>query len=126
MIVYPVAPSDLDEILVWRHRRALGPWPERWLSDAGFWVPGFAAAWLVTTNAGRCFIEDAISNPDADRERAHLALDAVEKRISEVAKAYGFRYILGTTMLPAVRARVELAGYDNSEPVFSIHSKRLE
>lgn len=96
MQVLPVDSDAIQSILGWRSERGLPPWPERWLSQTGFWVPDIAAAWLVMTNAGRCFLEDAITH------------------ISELATELGYSYILGTTMLPGVREEVARAGYTNT------------
>ncbi len=124
--VVSVRDEDLAEISTWSTKRGLPDWPGReWLSDLGFWVPGAAAAWLVTTNSPRAFIEDTIANPSVpDRERGE-ALFAVERVIAQEARRLGFRYLLGVTKIQSVRDRVRIAGYHVTEAIYSLHSKDL-
>lgn len=125
MNVQFIGPKDLEEIASWRAARGFPPWPSGWLSASGWWVPGVAAGWLVTTNSARAFLEDFIANPDATAEDRGAALEAIEKAIAEHAAPLGFRYLIGVTHLESVRARVRAAGYVVSDPVFSLHKKDL-
>lgn len=126
MNVEPVNEEALKEIASWLPAWGRSDeWPEGWLSDTGFWVPGLAAGWLVTTNSKRALIEDFLSNREADRATVYAALIAVEQRIVDVAKSLGFRYLVGTTKLETVRHKVRAAGYQVTDPVFSMHKKEL-
>jgi hypothetical protein len=91
----------------------------------GYWVPGIAAGWLVTTNSGRALLEDFISNKSASDEDRGRALFAVEREIAAKAKALGFVFLIGTTQLQSVRERVRIAGYTVTAPKFSLHKKDL-
>lgn len=126
MNVVPVQAEDLPEIARWHSERSLpGGWPPYWLSTNGFWVPGLAAAWLLKTNSARAFIEDAATNPDADKAERSAALIAVNNRITDEARAMGFRYLIGTTKIEAVRGYARANGYTVSEREFSFMIKGL-
>lgn len=125
MQVEMVSGADLPEIASWRAARGFPSWPDYWLSPRGFWVRGIAAGWLVLTDSGRALLEDFIANQDSDPALRGRALFAIETRISNEAKAMGYHYLIGTTMLESVRERVRVAGYEVSAPNYSLHMKRL-
>lgn len=127
MQVEQVTQSDLLEIETWREARGLRrDWPEGWLPSAGgFWVRGVAAGWLVRTDSSRALLEDFISNPDTDPALRGRALFAIEDRIAREARAGGYKFLIGMTMLESVRERVRVANYEVSSPNYSLHRKVL-
>lgn len=126
MKVYQVTKDDMPEIARWSEWRGLPEWPgNEWLSDLGFWVPRVCAGWLVTTNSPRALLEDFIANPRCHETLRGEALFALERHIADEARRRGFKFLIGTTKLRSVRERVRIAGYEVSEPVFSLHRKVL-
>ncbi len=125
MKVERVNSDALAEISKWREAWGFPEWPARWLSPLGYWVPGIAAGWLVTTNSGRALIEDFISSKSASDDERGRALFAIEREIANKARAMGFDFLIGTTQLQSVRERVRIAGYTVTAPKYSLHKKDL-
>ncbi len=126
MKVERVPVDDLPEIASWYARRGMDEgWPREWLSDLGFQVRGVAAGWLITTNTARALIEDFITNPDAPKSERGSAIEALEARIVEEARKLGFRHLLGSTNIDAMRERAKGLGYHVTPRGFSFAYKDL-
>lgn len=124
--VEPVGPSALETIARWHAARGLPEgWPRLWLSDLGWWVPGLAAGWLITTNSSRALIEDFATNPRAPKSETYAAMQALESHIVACAKDLGFLYLVGTTKIESIRAKAEKHGYHVTEREFSYLFKDL-
>lgn len=125
MQVHVVNREDMAEIAGWARARGHEWPPPEWLPPTGYWVPGLAAGWLLLTNCGRAFLEDFMINPRADRAESSKALFLIESYCAERALRQGARYLIGTTKIESIRGRVRVAGYEVSDPVFSLHQKVL-
>lgn len=124
--VEPVSLSALPEIAKWHTDRGLPEgWPRLWLSDLGWWVPGLAAGWLITTNSSRALIEDFATNPHAPKSETYAAMRAIERHIVACAKDLGFLYLVGTTKIESIRAKCRDNGYHVTEREFSYLFKDL-
>lgn len=119
MNVEAISPRDMPEIDSWHTARGLHLGGEGWYSDLGFWVPHTVAGWMLTTNSKRVLFEDWVSNPSVDKSVTKAAFELLENHMIAVARDLGFRYILGTTSLNAVRDKAKALGYHVTPQSFS-------
>jgi len=71
----------------------------------GFIVDGFAAYFIYQTDSSICFLENLISNKNADRTEKEKAIELVIQAILQEASDLGFRVAYATTDMPQVIVR---------------------
>lgn len=96
--------SDIEEINSWYHKRNLTPIPLESLPQFGYLVPGIACGFLMQTDASSAFLEGFATNPDAKPYHRVDALDAIAKKLIEVAKELGYKDIYAMTTHPTIMA----------------------
>lgn len=94
MNVRPVNASDLKTLQNWYVLHDQSPESVYLLSDIGFIVDDYAAAFLYTTNSNVCWIESYISNPNTDKNERKKALDMITDEILKKAKELNYKVII--------------------------------
>ena len=110
-----------ESVRSWCRERSMSVFPEAWLPEIVFIVPGVLAAWLYKTDSGCAWIENVISNPETTKEERAEAIDAVSGACVAEARRSGFAYVLGFSAIPTVKACAERLGFTVSqEPYFTL------
>lgn len=89
--------DHLDEVNSWCDGWKMSHFPEGWLPTVGAIVPGHVAAWLYFSDSDVAWIENIISNPEANKDDARAALDAVVEYLEAFAKGRGTKWVLGSS-----------------------------
>jgi len=109
MIVRPYTDDDFPEIAEWGRR-----WGAKYSADqfpkVGFIVPGLAAYFLYQTDSTICFMENLISNREADPKQRAQAVDLVTMAIISSAQMLGYRVAYATTDVATVVVRALAQG----------------
>lgn len=109
MIVRKYEPQDFAQIAQWGKSHET-EYTESQFPKTGFIVDGLAAYFLYTTDSSICFLENLVSNNDANftdrRDAIKLVIDAA---LTE-AKEKGFQVAYATTDIPTVIARATKYG----------------
>lgn len=98
------------QIASWYTYRRQVPPPVSLLPRVGFIISDVACCFLYQTDSHLAFMEGAIANPLADKERRNEALDMIGVTICEEAKRLGFKHIFGVSKIEAVQKRVKRHG----------------
>ncbi len=108
----PFIPADHYEMLCqWAEKRHMAKPPLFLLPSTGRIVPGVAAAFLYKTDSRVGFIENLISNPDANPGVSSEAIDLCVLAIAEEARRLGFEFLWGSTFIPGVVERAKRLGF---------------
>ena len=94
--------NQYEEISSWYHKRNQTPVSFDSLPQFGYIVPGVACGFLVQTDSDNAFMEGFVTNPEA--ENRFDAIDAIAKKLIEVAKELGYKNIFAMTNHPIVMA----------------------
>ena len=95
----PYLPRHEKQVREWFSKRGL-EMPT--LPPTGVIIPHKAAAWLLCTDSDTAIIECLVSNPElGDRSRKE-AVRAVIRRLMELAKARGYKQVVGFTQRESV------------------------
>lgn len=82
------------------------------LPGDGLIVPQLAAGWIyLAKGAPVAFLDPLVRNPEAPREAADVALDAVVTGLLDIARANGVRVVLAHARQPAVLERARAHGF---------------
>lgn len=98
------APEDFEQIKAWGKAYGANYEPDLF-PPVGFIVPGIAAYFLYETPSKVCWLENLVSNPDANKEVKELAITAIITAILAESKRLGFKVAYATTDIPAVIKR---------------------
>jgi hypothetical protein len=111
-MIEPVSQSSLAETLRWYEARGEATPPADWFGE-GYWVPGVAAVFPVFTDTPRAYIEDVVTNPAAGSAERNEALVALESFVCELAKAQGYRFVLGWSRSGDMARRAAQRGFSD-------------
>lgn len=100
-----------EEVAEWFKARCLEPLPATAFPQIGKIVPGIAAIWLYQTDSDTAFLENAISNPAADRSVSSQALDIAIAGCLLAARELGFRGVAASTNIEKVKERSKRHGF---------------
>jgi hypothetical protein len=119
---------DYEMLIAWLAPR--NQWyPKDWFSNYGFIVEnlgvGAAAGFLYLTNSGRAYIEDFITNPEAELEDRSEAIDLLVYTIEKTAKHLGFKYLIGASYHSGIIAKAKRHGFNVSAKPFTLVVKNL-
>jgi uncharacterized protein YihD (DUF1040 family) len=109
-------PEDFEEIQRWAKlydtTYSADNFPE-----TGFIVDNLAAYFLYKTDSAVCFLENLISNKEADHYEKDKAINLIVEEILKEAKEQGFKVAYATTGIDAVvfRARIKGAKADANQ-----------
>jgi hypothetical protein len=98
-------------INAWCDAHGLNRFPYGWLPSAGFIVDQMAAMWIYTTDSDVSFLENVISNADADPAQRNVALDLIVDRCILYAREHGASYLVGASRFTAILARAAKHGF---------------
>lgn len=99
--------SDAKEVLGWLRQWGL---PHEHINDfppVGRIEPGVAVGFLVRAEAGTCFLEGYLNNPDSNKEARRKAEIEITKSLIRYAKTHGFFRIIAITDNPFIEARAQ-------------------
>lgn len=96
--------TDFDEVSSWYHKRNQTPVPLEHLPQFGYIIPGIACGFLVQTDSTSAFLEGFATNPEAQSYHKIDALDAIAKKLIEVAKELGYSHVFAMTTHPTIVA----------------------
>lgn len=119
-------PSEhLEEVSSWAKVRGMGEPPADLLPPTGRIVPGVCAVFLYLTDSSVGFIENLISNPDAEPEAITEGISACVKSLEEDAKENHVRFMWGSSFIPGVAKRAKDLGFQVSRGKYILISKGL-
>jgi hypothetical protein len=104
-------PKDYSQIERWGCARDVAPPPIGLLSDLGLIVDDVAAGFLYITNSDICFLEGFITNPEADKNDRHEALNGITLELINLAKEAGCKLIKCDTRLDKIVTRAKDFGF---------------
>lgn len=94
------------------------------IPDIGYVVEDICIGFLVTTNAGICYLDNYITNPIYDKETRDTALVLLTTTLENKAETLGYKYILALANLPSMENRFTSLGYSNKDK-YSLFVKEL-
>jgi len=107
-----------------KHRALIDRWslghkyvtvPEAFLSKNGVLIrdeQGYVAAcWLYSTDSCMCFLENFISDPQAERQRRNAAIDALIEAACGLARGLEFTQVLAIPRFQKLRKRAVEHGF---------------
>jgi hypothetical protein len=97
MIVRNYEPSDFETVKGWAQAGYDTEYTAEQFPKTGFIVPDIAALFLYSTDSTVCFLENMISNREADKEEKSKALDLLISKAFSAAKEKGFSVAYATT-----------------------------
>ena len=90
-------PLDLDEMNRWYTLRQEPSVRVEMLPRLGFIAPGVAAGFLYQTDSALALVEGLVSNPEALLCRRVKALSMILAALTEAAKDFGFKLVVGSS-----------------------------
>jgi hypothetical protein len=121
-----------------KHRGIIDGWslqhkyvtvPEAFLSTNGVMIrdgQGYiAACWLYSTDSCLCFLENFISDSQAEKQRRNAAIDVLIESACVVARGLGFTQVLAIPRFQKLRKRAAENGFENIQQGLSLVRKEL-
>ena len=109
MTVEKYRPEDFAQIAEWGEKWGANYRPEQF-PKTGVIIHGIAAYFLYSTDSSICWLENLISNPDADGFMKARALDMLVDAILDEAVRLGFKVAYATTDVVSVAKRAKANG----------------
>lgn len=97
MQVREFAENDFSQICNWAQTGYDTEYCLDFFPKTGLIVDGIAAIFLYSTDSKVCFLENMISNREADKEQKDIALDLLLESAFKKAKDLGFRVVYAST-----------------------------
>lgn len=118
-------PSDYEQVKIWAHARGLNMLDADCFPVLGRIVDGYAAGWIYRTDSRLGYIDNLISNPDADAAETDRAIDCVAKALMCDAQEYGVKQLQAMTFIPGISARAKALGWSVGEKSYKLMAKGL-
>lgn len=106
--------SDLTEVNSWMTLRIRNPLREESIPKDGLIEEGVAVCYLLRAEAGTCFLELLVTNPEAPAEKRNEAIFRLFRALVEVARGEGYERILAITSHESLVDRLSLVGFSKT------------
>lgn len=94
--------KDLKEINQWRELRKAPILSDDFYPPTGFFEPGVAAGFINFTETSVAFIENLITNPQAEKKKREQAILAILEKLERFAYDQNIKWIVAVTNHPQV------------------------
>ena len=120
-----VPEHHFDDIRKWAMIRGMIDPPLEYFSKTGRVVNGVCAIFLYSTDSCVGFIENLITNPEADPKTVTEAVSRVVTGIEADAKAKGMKLLRSSTYIPGVMKRAKNLGFQVSKENYKLLEKEI-
>lgn len=104
-------PKDYSQMERWGQIMDVKPPPITLLSDTGLIVDGVAVGFLYLTNSAVGLLEGFMTNPEADKNDRHNALNGITLELIKMAKDAGCKLLKCDTKLNEIVTRAKDFGF---------------
>lgn len=111
MELRPVTPADYPVLCEWWKAHGWPPVPQAALPKTGLIVPGYAVAFLYSSDASITWLEWLLVNPAADKKERHGALTRVVKQLLFLARSRGYSHVYTSTNHAKLQNAMESWGF---------------
>lgn len=102
-------PKDFEQIKAWGEQWG-AEYDEAQFPQVGFIVDGVAAYFLYSTDSVCCWLENMVTNREAEKEERKRALDLIVDAILSEARSLGFKVAYATTKNISAAKRAKTLG----------------
>jgi len=104
--------TDLAEMNGWLRERGQSEYSVEALSAFGLFVPGVAVGFLYATDSSICLLEGYVTNPRAEADDRHQALEAITTGLITKAKERGSQHVVALVRSFDITQRARAHGFN--------------